>query len=93
MELDEQMHNKFTSLKSLFKSTDSSKHFHGTKVKEFTPSKDRPDPSSAQLISKSNSNNAPASLGFKSKLLNHYRENFAGINEDNSTRIYTNPLT
>ena len=93
MELDEQMHNKFTSLKSLFKSTDSSKHFHGTKVKKFTPSKDRPDPSAAQLISKSNSNNAPASLGFKSKLLNHYRENFAGINEDNSTRIYTNPLS
>lgn len=86
MELDEQMHNKFTSLKSLFKSTDPSKHFHGNKVKKFSAGKDQPDPSHAQLTSKSNSSNAPASMGFKDKLMNHYRENFNDLYEDN--RIY-----
>ena len=68
MELDEQMHNKYTSLKSLFKSTDPSKHFHGTKPRKFSAGKDQPDPSHAQLTSKSNSSNAPVSIGFKDKL-------------------------
>jgi hypothetical protein len=93
VELDEQMHNKFTSLKSLFKSTDPSKHFHGTKPRKFFTRKDQMDPSHAQLTSKSNSNNAPVSMGFKDKLLNHYRENFTELNEDNSTRIYRNALS
>lgn len=93
MELDEQIHNKYTSLKSLFKSTDPSKHFHGNKPKKFNPGKDQPDPSKAKLISTSNSKNTPASFSFKDKLLHHYRENFSEINEDNSTRIYHNAQT
>ena len=53
MELDEQMHNKYTSLKSLFKSTDPSKHFHGNKPKKFSVGKDQPDASKGELISTS----------------------------------------
>jgi hypothetical protein len=100
VELDEQMHNKFTSLKSLFKSTDPSKHFHGVKIKKFTSAKDQPDPSHAQLTSKSNSTDVPASMGFKDKLLSHYKENFAGMHTDKKTglnvrggRIYHNAQT
>jgi hypothetical protein len=93
VELDEQMHNKFTSLKSLFKSTDPSKHFHGNKVKKFSTGEDQLDPSQAQLTSKSNSSNAPVSMGFKDKLLSHYRENFSQLHENTSTRIYHNALS
>lgn len=90
MELDEQMHNKYTSLKSLFKSTDPSKHFHGNKPKKFSTGKDQPDASKGKLVSTSNSNNAPASLSFKDRLIQHYKEN---LSEDTSTRIYHNAQT
>ena len=60
MELDEQHGlNKFTSLKALFKSTDPTKHFHGSKVAKFTPAKDQPELSPAELISTSDPKNKP----------------------------------
>jgi hypothetical protein len=76
MELDEQHGlNKYTSLKALFKSTDPTKHFHGSKVAKFTSAKDQPELSAPQLVSKSVSVNKPKEPPkiFKEKLLSHYQ--------------------
>lgn len=76
MELDEQHGlNKYTSLKALFKSTDPTKHFHGSKVHKFIPAKDQPELSDPQLVSKSISSNKPKQppKSLKDKLLSHYQ--------------------
>jgi hypothetical protein len=88
VEFNEQWRNKYTSLKAAFRSTDSTKHFHGTHQQKFEPTTDYPEVSEPQLIPKSVDDNIPVKpKKFKQKLLSTYNEN------DTSTRQYTRGQT